>query len=736
MSGGGAAALAHIGVLKALDEAHIPIDYIVGSSAGALIGAMYASGYTPQQIEDYVLSDKFMKVVKGEATQKTRFLLREDNPTASLIHLNFNLFKDSTLLKAIPTNVVNSANLDFDVLKMIGSSGAAYQGNFDSLFVPFRCIASDIYKKKSIVFDSGSLSAAVRASMTYPFYIPPIRVDGKLLFDGGLYNNFPADVMFRDFPADFVIGSNVSWNAPPPEEGDLLSQLTNMLMKQTDFSLHGQKGVMIEPKINIGTFDFSKAKEAIDAGYRAGKKYVDSIRVFVHRKVDAQTLKKERAAFRQKIPLFKVSKITVDNKVHNPTSFVRTNFSKDSIKKPIPLDKIQQRFFRVNASPQIKFVYPRIKMLPDSTYHLDLKVTLQKPFKVSIGGLFSSRPVNTAYIGLSYRNLGKGAINLHAETYFGRFYGSTEVHLDYDLPTVFPFRITPYFVLNRWDYYRSSTTFFEKAQPSFLIQNEMYYGLKAAIPGGNSGKFTLDVHQFQNKDQYYQTLNFSKTDTSDYTYFNGETASLSYEFNTLNRKQWASDGSFARISFRYVQGTEQSISGSTTLQQYDLRKFHRWINLTVEGRKYFKLASFFTIGAYFKGVMNSQSLFANYTSSVLTMTDFTPIPDSKTLFMEEYRAPQFIGGGVQLIFNYKNLLELRVSPYFFQPFRQIVHYNNTEFGYSDLFKEGLPMVGASLIFHTPFGPLRLSSSYYPREDKKFVTALSFGYVIFNHRSYR
>lgn len=736
LSGGGAAAIAHIGVLKALDEAGIPIDYIVGSSAGALIGGLYASGYSPQQIEDYVLSGDFTKVVKGKLTQETRFLLRKEAANPSMVHLNFNFFKDSTLLKSIPTNVVNPASLDFDILRLMGRIGAARGHNFDSLFVPFRCVASDIYNKKSVVFRKGNLSAAVRASMTYPFYVNPIRIDGKLLYDGGLYNNFPANVMYNDFPVDFVIGSNVSWNAPPPKEGDVVSQLTNLLMKQSNFSLNGKQGIMIEPKVDIGTFDFSKAKEAIQAGYIAGKKYVDSIRKYVHRRVDPKQLQKERKAFQKEIPPLRISKVTVHSTQKHKSTFIRTSFSKDSIKDPITFKQFKKRYFRTYASPQVKFLFPKLTMQPDSTYKLDIKMTQQKPFKFSFGGLFSSRPINTAYIGLSYSNLGKGAVDLHAETYFGRFYGSTKIDLNYDLPTILPIRVTPYFVLNRWDYYRSSTTFFEKSQPSFLIQNEMYYGLKAAIPVLNSGKLTIDMHQFQNTDQYYQTLNFSKNDTADVTHFNGETAALSYQYNTLNRKQWASEGTQFKLSFRYVQGKEQSLSGNTTQHEYDLRRQHRWINLTVEGRKYFNLTSFFKIGGYAKAVFNSQSLFANYTSTVLTMTDFSPLPDSKTLFMEEYRAPQFIGGGLDLIFNYKNFLEFRISPYFFQPFRQIIRYDNNNFGYSDLFKEGLPMVGASLIFHTPFGPLRLSSNYFPRQEQKFVTQLSFGYILFNHRSFR
>src|SRR5690554_7879982 len=112
--------------------------------------------------------------------------------------------------------------------------------------------------------------------------------------------------------------------------------------------------------------------------------------------------------------------------------------------------------------------------------------------------------------------------------------------------TLFPyttlFRSSPYFVLNRWDYFRSSSTFFEDIKPSFLLQNEMYYGLNMGIPTSNNGKVALDFKKFTNKDQYYQTLNYSESDTADITTFSGESASINYELNTLDRKQWASKG--------------------------------------------------------------------------------------------------------------------------------------------------------------------------------------------------
>jgi len=735
LSGGGATGLAHIGVLKALEEAEIPIAYITGTSAGALIGALYAVGYSPDEIERYILSDHFVKMTSGTITKDERFLLREKSEDASM--LNFNFAKDSIFAKSLPTNFLTPSYLDFETLHLIGHTGAAMNKDFDSLFVPFRCVAADIYKKESVTFRNGDLNAAVRASMTYPFYVNPIRIDGKLFFDGGLYNNFPADVMYQEFPADYIIGSNVSLNAAPPTEDDIISQITTMFVQKTNFNLPCEYGVIIEPKINIGTFEFTKAEEAIQSGYDAAQPYIDSIRPYVTARAKKSDLDKKRQAFRKNIKPIKINALSVNSYSSSDVSFVEDNFMKDSIKKPLDFEELKKRYYRAYATPQIKYIYPTLEKSSDSTYQLNLEITKQKPFAVNVGGHFSSRPVTTAYIGLSYLDLGKGAVAIHAESYFGKFYGSTKIELDYDLPSFLPLRISPYFVLNRWDYYRSSSTFFEDIKPSFLLQNEMYYGVNIAIPSSNNGKLALDFKKFENKDQYYQTLSYTENDTADITTFNGESIALNYELNTLNRKQWASGGSMFKGSFRYVQGKENSISGNTPTTEYDLRRQHRWISFSLEGRKYFKMNSFFKIGVYGKAVFNSQSLFSNYTASVLAMSEFSPLPDSRTLFMEEYRAPQYAGAGLSIIFNYSKFLEFRLDPYFFQPFRQIIRFNDdSDFGYSDLLKEGLPMFGGSIIFHSPIGPLRISTNYFPNQNKPFITQLSFGYVIFNDRSIR
>ena len=165
LSGGGATGFAHIGVLKALEENNIPIDYITGTSAGALIGGLYASGYSAVEIEALVLSESFEVLANGDIEDEFKNYIEEPEPDAGLFSLR--LAKDSIFQKTLATNVLNPTFLDLTMMHILALNPAESHKNYDSLFVPFRCVASDIITKKSILFISGSLNQSIRASMTY-----------------------------------------------------------------------------------------------------------------------------------------------------------------------------------------------------------------------------------------------------------------------------------------------------------------------------------------------------------------------------------------------------------------------------------------------------------------------------------------------------------------------------------------------------------------------------------------
>lgn len=142
MSGGGASGIAHIGVLKALEENHIPVNCIAGTSIGSIIGGLYASGYSPIEIEKMVKEQAFSDLTKGEMSPKFGYYVRKRDDYASWRTLKLNL--SGSLLSNLATNLINSVPIDFYLMETFAPANAASHYNFDSLLVPFRCVASDI----------------------------------------------------------------------------------------------------------------------------------------------------------------------------------------------------------------------------------------------------------------------------------------------------------------------------------------------------------------------------------------------------------------------------------------------------------------------------------------------------------------------------------------------------------------------------------------------------------------
>lgn len=732
MSGGGASGFAHVGVLKALEENGIPIDYITGTSAGALVGALYSCGYSPEEIEAYILSSKFRLMSNGELERSQEFLLREDELNAGM--LSFSFSRDSIFQKSLPTNFIRPELLDYEMMRLMGVPGAAYGNQFDSLFVPFRCVASDIVAKRSVVFREGYLNQAVRASMTFPFFVNPIRINGVLYFDGGLYNNFPADILNSEFKPDAIIGSNVSYNAPPPDEDDLISQLTNMLVSHSNFSIPIEKAVMIEPKTAMQTFEFSAVEKAIDEGYRSTIAKMDSISRLVDRRVTKEELTVRRKAFRSRVPDLVVSEINTADKFGLDESYVRRSILKNIRQKPLEEMRLERRYFRTYATPQIQYLYPTLTMRADSTYTMKLDVRRSKDFRLDVGGLVCSRAVNTGFFQLNYLRLGKVASDLHLNSYFGKFYGSGKVAIDIHFPSYFPISMSAYAVLNRWDYFRSFATFFEDVKPSFLVQYETYYGAQVRLPIFNNSKSTFDFRHCELEDSYYQTAEFTNKDTTDYTRFKGNVVSWTMEQNSLNRKQFASGGSLFMFRARLVDGHENSVSGSTSPEPYNIREHHRWINFSSEVRTFPFEFPLFKMGIHGLANLSSQSLFKNYTATILSMNAFEPLPDMQTYFLPEYRSPQYVGAGVNVIFTILHNFDLRFDGYIYQPFIQLIVNDNGTFGYSKLFKGETPVAAVSGIYHSPVGPVRLSFNYFPQQTNPLQFQLSYGYVIFNERA--
>lgn len=731
LSGGGATGFAHIGVLKALEEHNIGIDYITGSSAGSFIGGLFAAGYSAKEIEAIVVHKDFQLMVKGKMKEKDQFFFYEELQQAGLIKVKFKT--DSIKFTTLPTNYRGSAFLDYEMFETYGALGVHANYNFDSLFIPFRCVASDIYTKKTIVFSEGNLNQAIRASMTFPFYLKPIKVNGVLLFDGGLYNNFPVDVMIEDFNPDIIIGSNVSYNEPPPTEDDILSHLKNMLISHTDFSLHGKNGFIISPKMDIKTFEFHRVKEAIDSGYYHTLSRIDSIKSLLSDENYDFDRPAKRRNYLSKYKLKKIKNIQVTGLKAGQAKYVHKKLLNQSKNEEIDLKKFRARYFRLFADRQIRFLYPTMIEL-DSGYKVKLDVRKEKDFAVEVGGHIATRPISTGYLSFSYLNLSSFSFRATVNGYFGKFYNSVHTEVTFGLPSRWPFDISPYFTLNRWDFFNSYFTFFSEQEPSFLIQQELFYGLRLGTAISNQSKLDVFVQGGGIENDYYQG-DFTPLDTADLSRFANFSLSGKYEFNTLNRKQFSSAGHQLLLEGRWVIGREEWFPGSTALENQDLLKNHSWFYAKLQYQGYLTQKGPYRLGLHGEAVYSTQSFFSNYTSTILNTPSYEPIADMKTFFLENYRAYQYFGVGLMNVFTIKDIVDFRIEGYYFQPIRQLVNDELNQTRYNGFFVNRYWIASASVIYHSPIGPLRITGAYMDgKEPSPWNIQVSYGFVLFNKKA--
>ncbi len=730
-SGGGASGFAHIGVLKALEENNIPIDYITGTSAGALIGALYASGYSPWEIEEIVMNEKFQLMSSGELEEDYEYAIHSPDEDAELISLR--IAKDSVFTKSLPTNFLNPTFLDLEVLNLLGRNNHVKNDSFDSLFVPFRCVASNIATKESVLFKKGNLNQAVRASMTYPFLISPIEVNEVLMFDGGLYNNFPALEMYNEFNPDFIIGSNVSYNESAPKADDVMSQVKNMFSTHSNYGLPCEAGLIVEPDLGeINTFDFDRIEEAIQIGYAATLEKIDSLKYFIDLRVSQEELKKSRDDYNKLKSNLNVSEIVVNGVSKEEQNYLTRKLINSKKGESLDYFDLKKRYLRLYQSEHILSLFPRLSAITDTSQKLVIDVRKEKPFKIAAGGHYSSRPVNTGFLSFSYSDFRVTPLTVFANTYFGKFYGSVKAGLKFYLPTKTTSYIEPVFVMNRWDFFRSFSTFFEDSKPSFLVLNETFWSVRYKIPTSSKSKLSFDFTNGVNENAYYQTDNFTQLDTTDNTTFLYYSPGLEFNIGKLNRKQFESAGSLLTLKARFVHGIETTEPGSTSSSDEITNSFRNWFFVKASYKNYLLEKGIYRLGLFLEGVYSIQPFFQNYTASILSSHVFQPIADAKTGFYDDFRANKYLGGGLINVFTLKDKLDLRIEAYLFQPINRILSDNGIPFE-GELFNSRFGIASTSLIYHTFFGPVRATINYFDGQSQfnPLSFQLSLGYAIFN-----
>jgi NTE family protein len=291
LSGGGAKGFAHVGVLKVLEEAGVRVDFIGGTSMGAIVGSMYASGYSAKEIDSLIRTFDFDKIMQDEVPRKSKPFYEKENGEKYAI--TFPLKKGKITIPKAVSKGQNVLNLMTELLQHVDTIT-----DFNKLPIPFFCIATNLETGKQEILNSGFLPKAVQASGAFPTLLEPVEIGGKLLIDGGVVNNFPIDEII-EMGADIVIGVDLRSDYDEKDELDSALKIVNQIIS---FQMYGsyddrikKTDVYIHPDMNkysVTSFDKIEAIEAIGEKV-AREKFVDFLRIA------KQQSKKRRPFYRQ-----------------------------------------------------------------------------------------------------------------------------------------------------------------------------------------------------------------------------------------------------------------------------------------------------------------------------------------------------------------------------------------------------------------------------------------------------
>jgi len=282
LGGGGARGMAHIGVLKVLERERVPICAIAGTSMGSIVGGLYAAGYNPEEIEALMASLDWKGLLDDDPPREDLPMRRKNDQLRYLLDFKLGL-RDGAV--QFPRGVLQGQKLLLLLRRfLMPVSGIE---SFDELPIPFRCVATDIGRGEGVVYDHGDLALAIRASMSVPAAFAPMRVEGRLVVDGGIVDNVPVDVV-KAMGATRVIVVDVSAPLAPEEKLDsplaITAQMLDMLMRQRTEQVLAELGpddVLIRPDLgDLGSADFDRALSAIPIGEQAGQAEVARLRAF------------------------------------------------------------------------------------------------------------------------------------------------------------------------------------------------------------------------------------------------------------------------------------------------------------------------------------------------------------------------------------------------------------------------------------------------------------------------
>ena len=730
LSGGGAKGAAHVGFLQALEELGIPVDAVSGASMGALVGAYYAAGYSPAEMDSLLQTEAFQHRAEGTMPISFGFKRQDLDPSVVEVRLSSELgWTRDYVIDGLPT--------DWGLMQDLAPASAKAQGDFDALFVPFRCVASDVLAKSDTTFSSGDLATATRASMTFPFYLEPIEVDGRLLFDGGLYNNFPSDVLVESFNPDIIIGCNVSYGEVNLSAQNPASQIEAMITRPANLESLCSSMVIVTPETGIETFDFDEVQRAMEAGYRATMARADELLELVAgTSLSAEALAQRRSAFRQSVAPFEVGDVELTGL--NPG---QTQYASRLLKRAASGSRasvLERSLYLLVSDEHIASARPVAAFNPESQrFDVSVAARSERDLRFEAGGSLSSSPVSFGHAGISVARFGRVPLAVEASSTFGNFYSAFAAHARFDWHGALPLAIRPDFTLHRWNFERSFATFFQDVRPSYLVLTEQEAGLSAFTPVGPHGVLWMRGSHLETTDDFYPDFEFNPTDTTDRIQWTGVVGGAGYRRSSMKEKAMNRLGNRFEVSLRRFRGTTQD----WLRNEFGLARRDTSVSETAFYRLHGVLEQYtalreerISLGVRGEFLFSDEQLRRSYMGSLVQTAPFTPTPGSAIRMLERFRTYNYVAvGGIADVRLFR-AFRWRTEVHWYRPFDRLL-----QTGKGPVLDESVGpgyLLGTWLVASTPFGLMTMGVEHHQGERDPWLVEFTLGHRIFNRSDRR
>ena len=732
LSGGGAKGLYHIGVLQALEENNVAIDYVAGTSMGSIIAGLYAAGYTPEQMRELAESGAVQQWVSGRIDKKHNRYYREEDTPPSLFTLRFNVGKDSLSYNKqlapngsseptveLPTDFISSAQIDLALNEIFRPATIGAQENFDNLFVPFFCVAADMNARKEVVFRSGDMGEAIRASMSIPFVFKPLRKDDMLLYDGGVFNNFPWRYMHKFYHPSHIIGVKcTSGNKDVTEDSNVIDQALMFIMSHTDYSLPEKGNIFIDREVDAGMLEFEKATEIIRQGYEDTMARMDEILQTIPERRERKVVEARRAEFLAKLPPMNLTRPKFEGLTRDQEHYVRAVMlarkrDKDTLKT---FSEFRTGIFDLLAQRDFTMEYPRFEYdSVNRVYQPHLTLRQYPSLRATIGGTLSSTAYNQVRLGLRYEHISRVGVDAGINLYLGPVYNAGKIGgrvfispsrpVFFDVNYIFSARNTIYG--NFGNLSRVDNTIRKRHREQF-----------ATVSAGTATTTRSLLQATFNAGQNYYLFEGEDNPTR----FSFLSTRLQFRRSTLDNPVSPVSGTRLDVSGIYVNGHDKWIDEFDygLIRHFSERR--EWLGAKISWQHYipFTASRWFSFGYSVEGVYTNHPQFEDLMATFVSLPQYAPITHSQMMYMPDYHSTRYVAAGLMPTFRLWNHLYLRTSFY--------AMYRRAEMGINDNMQY---IADLSVIYRTLIGPVSLSVTKYGlKNGNNLYMSINFGYPLF------